>query len=246
MIRASFFMASAALVLLGCESEGVEATVVHGSAVDHGRALFSDPGASPSTLNAFACATCHRAESDATDSRILPGAVLAGVTLRSSFWAGAENDLLRAVNACRTYFMVAQEPWTTEDEEAKAMYAFLVALPPQAPKAQGFTWEPAAYDLPAGDVTRGGDVYARSCLSCHGAVHTGQGRLTERAPILPEDSIAYFESIGFDATERRIVFVEKVRHGGFFGLFGSMPLYASEVLSDEELSDALAFMGMYP
>ena len=55
------------------------------SAVEHGRDLFSDKKASNSQLNVFTCATCHRAEPVAGDTRILPGYDLGGAVDRPTF-----------------------------------------------------------------------------------------------------------------------------------------------------------------
>lgn len=244
--RARVFGTSLLAVLTAAGCSKTDTEVVHGTALDHGRAIFSDPEASPYPLNLFSCATCHRATDDPADPRILPGAVLAGATERPSFWGGRENDLLRSVNHCRTYFMNARHAWTTDDEEAKVLYLFLTSLTPTDPAAHALTVVPIAEDIPAGDAQGGADIYARSCQSCHGSAHSGEGRLDERIPILPEESLGYFQSLGFDATEQRVTFVEKVRHGGFLGLYGNMPFYSTESLSDAELGALLAFLGLYP
>jgi thiosulfate dehydrogenase len=73
----------AAALALGCSTDS-ETQVVQGTALDHGRALFSDPTASPSPVNTFSCATCHRAD-EPDDGRILPGAILAGAVDRPTF-----------------------------------------------------------------------------------------------------------------------------------------------------------------
>src|SRR6185503_19630193 len=132
--------------------------IVKGTVIDHGEALFSDPKASPSTLNAFSCATCHVAADDGS-GRILPGAALAGAVERPTFWGGQENDLLRAINDCRYYFMEAQKPWTVDDEDAKAMYAYLASLPGAEKGAVPFTVVASAADLAPGDAKVGADVF---------------------------------------------------------------------------------------
>lgn len=240
-------LAAFAMAQSACTTETVvEQRTERQTALDHGRMLMSSPSASPSSQNPFSCATCHFATSADADGRILPGAVLAGATERPAFWGGTENDLLRSINYCRTYFMGAQNPWTIEDEQAKVFYLFLTSLPAEAPEAQPMTVEPIAYDLPPGDEARGSEVYDAACRSCHGAAHTGEGRLTERATILPEESLEYFETLGFDATQARVTFVEKVRHGPFLGLYGNMPLFPLEALSDDDLGALLAFLDLYP
>lgn len=213
-------------------------------AVEHGRDIFDDTSASDSTVNAFSCGTCHRHQSTA-DTRILPGADLAGVVERPTYWGGQEDDLLGAINHCRYYFMGAQRRWLPADDDAAAMFAFLSSLPATAKGAQPFTIPLVATDLPAGNAARGAIVFQSSCQSCHGEAHDGKGVLRNGIPVLPEESVRYFESIGFDATQRRVTFVEKVRHGSFLGLYGSMPPYSKEAMSDADLAALLAFLGLY-
>ena len=100
-------------------------------------------------------------------------------------------------------------------------------------------------DLPAGDATRGASLYASACASCHGTVHTGAGRLTELASLLPDDPLEEHAADGFDAVEQRVAFVDKIRHGGFFGYGGVMPPFSLEALSDEELADVLTYLSLY-
>jgi thiosulfate dehydrogenase len=241
-----FALAVLSSALAACSAETViETTTVHGTALDHGRALFSDPGASPSTINAFSCSTCHSTESAPNaGGRIFAGAPLAGVTERPTFWGGQENDLLRSMNDCRFYFMAAQKPWTVDDEEAKVLYGFLASLPNEVTGAAAFTVVQPVKDLAAGDSARGGQVFASACQTCHGAAHTGEGRLTETAPALPDETIA--EHTTYSATDQRVVFIEKLRHGGFLGYGGTMPPFSLEVLSDEQVADLLAFFQVYP
>jgi thiosulfate dehydrogenase len=226
------------LFLLGCSNEPrVEEVVRHATAAEHGRALFDEE------TNGHACATCHPLDAGDT-SRIWPGAPLAGATERPTFWGGQENDLLRSINHCRFYLQGIAEAWTPEDEEAKAMYALLTSLPAAATEAQPFTIPRSAADLPVGDPVLGEELYARSCRTCHGAAHTGEGRLREGALLLPEEAVALFVGYGFDATLTRISFIEKVRHGGFLGLWGIMPPYSLEALSDEQLGAILGYLGL--
>lgn len=242
MSRAGLALA-AALVLAGCTTETVvKQRTVKGTAVDHGRALFADPSASPSTVNAYSCATCHQAEADAGSTEVWPGAVLAGVTERPTFWGGQENDLLRAINQCRFYFMGAQQPWTADDEEAKAMYAYLVSLPKTTTEPVPFTVVTSIDKIPAGDAERGATVFANACQVCHGAVHTGVGRIAEHAVKLPDETLA--DHATYSPADQRLVFVEKARHGTFLGYGGTMPPFSKEVLSDAELADLLAYFGL--
>lgn len=212
------------------------------TAIEHGRAVFEDPRSSPSTQNPFACVTCHVAEPRDARGRLLPGAPLGGATRRVSFWAGQEDDLLRSINACRTRFMGARDPWTRDDEEAKVLYAYVDGLPGDSAPAP-FTVVTTIADLPPGNVGRGGEVYAAACADCHGVRDTGLGRISERAPILPKQTLD--EHAYLTPPERRLVFVEKVRHGVFLGYSGTMPPFSREALSDADLGALLAFLEVY-
>ncbi len=218
------------------------------SAAEHGRDLFSSRETSASGVNRFTCATCHPNGRDPA-GKIFPGYTLAGATTRPTFWGGQHSDLLRAINTCRYYFMAAPSPWTGEEEQAKAMYAFLESLPPDAPNALPFTIPEVittADDLPPGDAARGKVVFDASCKTCHGEHRTGAGRLREGIPALPDESVNIFKSsYNFTPTEIRMTFIEKVRHGPFLGVYGSMPLYSKEALSDADLAALLAFLALY-
>lgn len=234
-------IAVAGLFLFACSSPPV-ARVESGTAVDHGEFLFGDPSASPSSINAFSCSTCHTA--GGATAELLTGADLAGVVERPTYWGGSVNDLLTAINACRNHFMSAQRPWTADDEEAKAMWAYLSSLPSDDPDAVPFTVLRSVHDLPPGDAAAGASVYARACQSCHGELHTGNGRISPRASRIPDDPVK--EHVGYTVTEQRVVFVEKIRHGGFLGYAGNMPPFSMERLGDDDLSDLLSYMGMFP
>lgn len=234
----------AALALIGCKTETVVKTkVIKGTAIDHGEALFSDHNASASSINPFSCATCHVAEADAAEERILPGAPLAGAISRSTLWGGQENDLLRSINDCLFYFMGAKDLWTTDNEDARAMYAYLSSLPDGDTKPVPFTVVAAVADLAPGDAAVGADVFSRACKSCHGALHTGEGRLTARAPRLPDDTNA--EHKEYSVEDQRVVFVEKIRHGGFKGYGGSMPPFSEETLTDDQVAGLLSYFDLY-
>lgn len=212
-----------------------------GSEVERGRALWNSRELSPSTLNAYACATCHDAGA-LSSTFVKPGANLAGVTLRPSFWGGQENDLLASVNACRREFMVASEPLVATEPNAVALYAYLSRLEPLEPRAVPFTIVRSIEPLPRGNATRGELTFSEACYYCHGSKHTGSGRLNERVPVLPEDTLA--EHAEFSARVQRLIFIEKIRHGLFLGYGGDMPPFSLEVLSDAQISDLLEALGV--
>lgn len=214
------------------------------SALDRGAALYSDPGLSQSPSNFLACANCHAATVPA--DRRYPGYPMAGATARPSYWGGAYNNLLDAVNECYVEFMRA-EKLTPDDPSGRALLVYLESLtgPQTAPTlqaAQPLTLVKnidATYlsALPAGDPTRGQALYVSTCSPCHGDTHTGNGRLSPLVSIVPEDTIALF-----GAATAPAVIAEKVRHGKFFGISGNMPFYSIEAMSDAELADVLSYV----
>jgi thiosulfate dehydrogenase len=235
-----------ALALAACTRP--DDRIVRGTAVDHGEALFSDAKASPATVNFVSCATCHRRDPAERPGLILTGGLLRGATTRPLYWGGHDNDLLTSINHCRYFFMSARDDWTPKDEEARAMYGYLTSLDAKAAEsekqAQPYLVQSAVTDLPAGDGTRGKDLYDRACRSCHGAASTGAGRPSERAPLLPQDTVAAHEYLG-SPVETRKVFIEKVRHGGFLGYGGTMPPFTQALLPDADLAAILAYLKLY-
>ena len=236
MRRASIVLAFA---LAGAACGGTETKEEHGTAADHGAFLFGRKSTSDSRENLFSCATCHSTTPDA--SRLAVGGPLAGAIERPSYWGGAVFDLLAAINACRIQFMSARDPWLDSDEDAKAMYGYLKSLPATSPGAQPFTVVRTVQDVSNGDAAQGGAVFERACAPCHGAIHTGKGRVGTIVPRLPEDTVR--EHVGYTPREVRLVFVEKTRHGGFLGYGGAMPPFSTEALSDADLGALLAFLG---
>jgi thiosulfate dehydrogenase len=226
-----------------------ETVEVERSAIEHGRALLVDPTlGGGSSDNRLACATCHAERADEASAR-LPGAPLAGAIARPSYWGGAELTLLGAINQCRYYFMFADVPWTGDEVEARAIYAYLASIADGDTAAQPFTIGEVEV-LAAGDAERGADVYAAACASCHGDAYTGLTGGTLRdvpsAPVLPQQTLAEHPLSEYTPEERRLVFVEKTRHGTFFGYGGQMPPFAIERLSDADLADVLAHLGLDP
>ena len=213
------------------------------SAADFGEELFQDSRLSESDFNSFSCATCH-----ATTATPEPGLTHSGYSLynsafRPSWWGGYETNLLDAVNFCYANFMRGVSPLTAEDPKSRALYEYLVRISPnrQAP-ALPLTVVKDIQDVPRGDSGRGAEVYRAACQTCHGEPHTGKGRLTQLASILPEVTDEY--DTLFPGVPHPLVVIEKVRHGQFFGVGGSMPLYTREALSDGDLGALLAFLGL--
>ncbi|MBK8254279.1 MAG: c-type cytochrome [Polyangiaceae bacterium] len=229
---------------IGCSNETAGPIVEQKTAVEHGEVIYNDSSIAGTELNTYSCATCHGETTP--DGPIKMGGSLAGATKRTSYWAGQEVDLLRAVNACLYYFMLKDKAWTADDEEARALYAYLEFISQDAPgDALPFTVVTDIVDLPPGDKTRGQKAYQRACATCHGAAHTGAMRLVERAPILPEQTLSEHPLGEYTADERRLVFVEKVRYGAFISYTGQMPPFSLEHLSDDDMADILEYLDLY-
>ena len=212
-------------------------------AAEYGEELFRDAALSESQYNSFSCATCHATTATPPQGKLYAGLSLHNVAARPHWWGGYETRLLDAVNFCYTAFMRGVTPLAPEDPKSRALYEYLVSISPdtQAP-AQPFTLVQNVTDVPRGSAEWGADVYEAACQDCHGETHTGKGRPSELAPILPEVAQEY-EHI-FHGVPPGLVFIEKVRHGRFFGVGGNMPPYSQEALSDKDLGALLAYLGL--
>ncbi|HEX9100947.1 MAG TPA: c-type cytochrome [Polyangia bacterium] len=219
----------AVLLIAGCGSR---------SALDYGRAEFSDATVSTAASNPFKCSTCH--EVGATTSKSLPGYTMFDAAVRQAWWGGTVTTLLDATNQCVTQFMRGKA-LAADDEKGRAIFVYLESLAPDASAAtMPLTVTQNIVDVPSGDAVHGKMWWDQGCGNCHGAPHTGAGRISDAASLVPDDSIA---AHGTSATMgARPVVIEKVRHGKFFNVGGNMPLFSLEALSDAQLGDILAYL----
>lgn len=227
-------VALAALVASGCTGEI--------SGVERGEELFTSPSLSPSSLNVFACATCHSVEPGDTVSGGLPGYRLSGVPSRPTYWGG-DYDLLReAVNACLVFFMKG-EPLDPDSDDFHALYEYLLSLGDLGgpTEALPFTVVENIVDVPRGDRSAGEAVYMRSCQFCHGDAHTSGAGSILRIPVPLPGIVETYPSL-FPGVDPSLVIIEKVRHGRFFSIGGEMPLFSLEALSDDELGALLSYL----
>ena len=215
---------------------------------ERGEELFSDPGFSASKSNPFSCATCHGtrqgSEPDGDPDRVLPGYALAGAARRPAWWGGSYGTLLDAVNECYVSFMRGAA-LDAKNEDGLALLVYLESISPPGTEqsaALPLSVVKDIADVPNGDAARGAATYAQSCASCHGQIHSGEGRLSSLIARLPDDTIRDFGSD--PKTGARAVAIEKARHGRYFGIGGNMPLYPIEALSDAQLGDILAYLGL--
>ena len=229
-----------ALALLGVGCGGEEPV----AAADFGEQLFRDARLSDSDFNDFSCATCHSTEPAPGDGKQYAGYSLHDSAFRASWWGGYETRLLDAVNVCYVNFMRGVTPLSEDEPKGRALYEYLVRISPNrdAP-ALPFTVVKDILEVPPrGSAERGAEVYRAACLECHGELHSGNGRITTSASILPEVTSEYAEV--FPGVAPSLIVTEKVRHGRFFGVGGTMPLYSREALSDEDLGALLAYLGL--
>jgi thiosulfate dehydrogenase len=244
--KALLLLACAVAVVTACNggSDKPVPEIVVRTPAERGSLLFQDPSVGGPS-NPYSCSTCHEPTPGASGEVILSGAPLAGATRRPSYWAGREIEMLRAVNQCLVGFMFGQEHWTAEDPNAQAIYAYLDQLPDDGTGAQPAPFTVVVYpipDPPAGDDARGAALYARACQACHGALHTGEARLSVIAPVMPEQVLIAHPLPRYTPESQRRVFVEKARSGRFFGQGGQMPPFSLEKLSEQDIGDLLAYI----
>jgi thiosulfate dehydrogenase len=205
--------------------------------VERGEALFSDPGISPAATNEIACDTCHTTGPE-TEDRLLAGGTLQNVLGRPTFWGGSLVDPREAINVCLRSFMRHPEatPLEPEDPDGLDLLAYLETLGTAPSEPVPFTLPRSLpSSLPAGDPARGAALYQAGCRSCHGAGFTGDGGI-QAAPVIPTDTRMEHG----DATPD--IIVARIRRGGFYGIGGDMPPFSLERISDEDISDILAFL----
>ncbi|MBL8684194.1 MAG: c-type cytochrome [Myxococcales bacterium] len=204
---------------------------------------LDDPTISRSRFNAFRCTTCHAI--GAGDPRILPGARLDGALARRSFWGGAIATARGAVDECFAHFMRGDSLDREPDAEARLLRRLseLRAVSGALTDTVPFTVVSETAPPTGGDRARGRDLYDRACGYCHGAPHTGEGRVGATTSVLPEDTERSHPSAsGYTIETLRHTFVHKVRLGSFRGFAGTMPPFSREVLSDEDVVDIVAYL----
>jgi thiosulfate dehydrogenase len=218
--------------LVGCGAE---------AAKDYGKALFNDPSVSSADSNSFRCATCHELSPQRTVP--YPGYTLYDATTRPSYWGGFETTFLDASNQCVAGFMRGKA-LTETDEKMRALYVYLQTLSPDpSPQALSLTVVQNIVDVPSGDAGMGKQLYDQVCANCHGSPHTGAGRISTLASVIPDETLMMH---GTDPkTGARPVAIEKVRHGRFFMVGGNMPLFSLEALSDDQLGAILAYLEQF-
>lgn len=232
---------SLALVSAAACNGGTETKKVERPAVELGERLFRDPDLSPSSNNYLACNDCHSGSAD-EGGRIYAGYPLENAATREAWWGGYEVQFLDAVNFCLTFFMRGQR-LAPGDPEGDALYEFLDSISPvETAPALPLTLTKTPPLLGGGDADEGRDVWDAACRDCHGSP-SGSGRLHATVTPLDADLFDEYDEL-FPNVNHRLIVAEKVRHGAFFGIGGVMPPFAEERLTDEQLADVMAYLGL--
>jgi len=228
-----------ALVVVVLAASAMLASCAEPAAKDVGRALFRDPRLSPSEFNDVSCSTCHDDGSGEGEALKRSGHPLTDTAFRPSWWGGNAPTLKDAVDHCLVFFMRAP-PLQRDAPASRALYEHLLSISPStsAPPLP-LTVVENITSLPKGDPREGERIYAAACAACHGDAFTGAGRLNELTSIVPGDSVSFAEQSGFPLST---VIIEKVRHGSFFAIGGTMPPYSVEAMSDDELSALIGYL----
>jgi thiosulfate dehydrogenase len=88
--------------------------------------------------------------------------------------------------------------------------------------------------------TTGADLFQRGCANCHGALHSGDGRLGPTVSLITDESISNHGTA--PVTGARAITIEKIRHGKFFMVGGNMAPYGLEYLTDAQVGEILGYM----
>lgn len=214
------------LLYCACGSEGLSPTA------QRGEQLYLKKHADG---NAFACVQCHALSEPAEDKLRRPGHPIGNAAYRPSFKNGQVTSLLEAVNTCRVEWM-GTTPWTKDTPEWHDLEAFLQAkATDRSPPALSFEIVPPPGTLGGGDIATGKDLFHQTCVLCHG--QNAAGGLPFGAPKL--------SGTGLMATEiaRRV----RTSGGNVSGVYsgvtgGSMPFFAKDRLSDDELRHIIAYL----
>lgn len=220
-----------------------------------GRELFHDatfkgtikPGSKPGNATGLTCANCHADfdENANPDGVIRAGHSIIGVPQRGSAKGGmiAGADFERAAGGggfCYEHFLqrIAPDkvnPTAIPIEHAEALMAYFKAVSgdKKGPQFKIEMLDTAAKTAAgekiaaiAGNSEKGWELFGRACVVCHPTpFKAGIGtQLVRSRP--PRD---------IDKTMVR--WATKIRGGGFL-----MPFYATDILSDQDIADILAFL----
>jgi len=216
---------------LGCSQDSMQGGKERASTnALSGRDVYEKP---LSDGNTFSCKTCHALSEPSADGLRRPGHPIGDATRRTHWKQGKAASFLAAVNSCVTEWMVAPA-WREDEPRFVALRDFLDAQAP-AGSASDLNYAIVAppADLSAGNAARGHNLFNTSCVVCHGMDGSG----TERGPKVSGSARAP------DYVASRIRRSGSPTSAVYAGLSGGvMPFWASDRLSDGEVSDLVAFV----
>lgn len=154
---------SAVCAVIACLTSPSPAADAPAGTASHGRKIYTERG----------CAQCHAAspaEEERSDALLRAGHPLAGAAYRGSWWNGKiTTDAGDASDRCFKTFIDPNSEGL-EAAERKALVLFMQELGSETgiSPLTLLRRNSGDVDLRTGDVTRGRDLYRRSCVSCHG------------------------------------------------------------------------------
>ncbi len=231
-------MLLALTLVAGCEGETI-------SAATHGRNLLADTDLSDGSANVFACSDCHEMTPGGAEGRIMPGYSLVDSAHRESFWGGYERTLLDAMSFCRVWFMGGVR-FEEEDEDARAILEYVLSVSQTDPAPMlALTVTLDIVPIELGDPAEGEAVYDGACRHCHGSPGgSPPERFRGTTEPIPDDEAGWgaLYDENFPDTPYSLIVIEKIRHGRFFLVGGTMPLFSHEAMTDEEVGALIAFL----
>ncbi|MEM7135168.1 MAG: DM13 domain-containing protein [Myxococcota bacterium] len=183
--------------------------------------------------NTFACATCHALEEPPANGIRRAANQIGNAALRATYKNGQTTEFREAVNTCRVEWM-RSTPFEADDVRWAALSGFLTeeAGAQEAPDLSFEIVVPPT-ELDGGDPLAGQELFNSSCVGCHGVDAVG----TVRAPSLTG---AFLDA---ETIARRIRTSGSVNSSVYVGLTGgTMPFWAAERLTDDEVVDLVAFV----
>ncbi len=211
------------------------------AAIERGMQVFEKPDENG---NLFACGTCHDMVPDAESAYRFPGHSLVDALRRPTYKAGQLTKFIEAANVCRVDWMTTT-PWQEDSPQFKDLVVFMESLSPPGPApALNYEIECSPQPGPAGDGTAGCKLFNRSCFLCHATGGVG----SDLAPSLVD--------LNVEDLDKPEYIRGRVRRSGpsvvdnpdvvYSCLLGQMvmPFWAKDKLSDQEVEDLIAFVGL--
>lgn len=208
-----------------------------GDVIRRGREIFIDtPRAAPAFVgNSLRCVSCHLDAGRLADSSPMWAAFVSYPAYRSK--NKSVNTFQQRLQGCFEYSMNGRAPPLGAPElVALESYAYWLASgAPINPNLAGRGYPALARPAQAADYARGEQVYAQSCVLCHGADGAGQRAKDGTAvfpPLWGPDSFNWGAGMG------------RINNAAAF-VKANMPLGLPGTLSDQQAWDVALFMNSH-